>query len=937
MKKVLVLGGGVAGMTAAHELAERGYRVTVVEQRKHVPGGKARTESVTAANLRTPEGFTAQAPSPDNDPLPGEHGFRFFPGFYKHVPDTMRRIPFPGNPKGVLDNLISVEEGIFAPRFKESFPTPVRFPRSPKEFLTALGMTDHLLEQGLTEDDLSFFMSKMFQIITSCKERRMHEYSRIGWWDFVDADSRSEAFQLYLATGITRNAVATQAHKANTKTIGDIGIQLILNMATPFESADRILDGPTNQMWLDPWLTHLQENLGVEYRFGVTVEDLYFEAKGGEGTISGVQISRMVNGEKREETLQADHYVMALPVEIVSKLLEREQARADAVNLKIERENEKLQQQYLKERTPLEARKLEPLKLSIMTFDRTLAGMPKLKHEVNWMTGIQFYLREEGITITPGHINCLGSPWALTALEQMQFWPSVDLKRMGDGTIRSIISVDISDWDTLGVPEGAVFDKCAKNCTEDEIAEEVWLQLKQCLNNGSDKSKWLPDTYHAYWLDSSIEQSENPSKDGQLNINLEPLLVNQVNSWDLRPEAWTRLSNFVLAGDYVRTNTDFASMEGACEAARRAINTLLLRDGYRGEMGLAKVWELEEPAAFHPLQDRDRERYNKGLPWSHPSEIPEDLVLEVHKDIHDTVEAGKEVIRSLNPLRIASELRDKIEDFVHGEDGKTVEDQARYIMQRNAGRGFKVPTTPWVAVQTWQNLLFMHHRVRKEDIAHLIHPDLEIDEFDGSAWVTLVPMYMGRMYLSVLGEIPGTCNFPEMNLRTYVRYKGRLGVWFFRIDAPSIFANWGARTFFCMPYHEARMTCHDQGNRCNMSARHHTSRGDSGVFEGSWKPKGEAKLFGDGTLEHFLGERYTAFSSLRDAEGQWEPLKRGDMIHDEWRLYEDVDLKVTENTIWEAEGIPLMKDAPEGAKFKEATRILASDGTPCVVWPFEDV
>src|SRR4029079_11201081 len=90
-KRVAVLGGGMAGLTVAHELVERGFEVTVYE--RNVLGGKGRSIPVagTAAGGRRD--------------LPGEHGFRFFPGFYHHVPDSMRRIPFPGNANGVWDNL----------------------------------------------------------------------------------------------------------------------------------------------------------------------------------------------------------------------------------------------------------------------------------------------------------------------------------------------------------------------------------------------------------------------------------------------------------------------------------------------------------------------------------------------------------------------------------------------------------------------------------------------------------------------------------------------------------------------------------------------------------------------------------------------------------------------------------------------------------------
>ena len=80
MSRVAILGGGVAGLTAAHELAERGFEVVVLEARD-IPGGKARSLPVPGSGT----GGRAD--------LPAEHGFRFFPGFYQHVPDTMRRIP----------------------------------------------------------------------------------------------------------------------------------------------------------------------------------------------------------------------------------------------------------------------------------------------------------------------------------------------------------------------------------------------------------------------------------------------------------------------------------------------------------------------------------------------------------------------------------------------------------------------------------------------------------------------------------------------------------------------------------------------------------------------------------------------------------------------------------------------------------------------------
>ena len=80
MTTVAVLGGGVGGLTAAHELADRGFDVTVLEWREAF-GGKARSMDV-------PGSATG-----GRKPLPGEHGFRFFPGFYRHIPDTMSPHP----------------------------------------------------------------------------------------------------------------------------------------------------------------------------------------------------------------------------------------------------------------------------------------------------------------------------------------------------------------------------------------------------------------------------------------------------------------------------------------------------------------------------------------------------------------------------------------------------------------------------------------------------------------------------------------------------------------------------------------------------------------------------------------------------------------------------------------------------------------------------
>ena len=158
---------------------------------------------------------------------------------------------------------------------KPAFVAPAAFPLTPGDAGALL--RDILLIfgpiTGLTPDDLAFFGARVWQILTSCKERRLGEYEQTSWWDFIGAEGRSAAYQKFLAVGITRSLVAAKARKASTRTIGDIFVQLILTMINPTAgSTDRVLDGPTNLVWIDPWLAYLKSR-GVRYIKGAQVEN----------------------------------------------------------------------------------------------------------------------------------------------------------------------------------------------------------------------------------------------------------------------------------------------------------------------------------------------------------------------------------------------------------------------------------------------------------------------------------------------------------------------------------------------------------------------------------------------------------------------------------------------------------------------------------------
>lgn len=561
--KVVILGGGISGLSAAHELIERGFEVEVLE-RKQIAGGKARSIAATGPS-RSPGPTRSRSAHPTLPPLPGEHGFRFFPGFYRHVVNTMERIPFAGG--SVADNLVDASELKVASYDRSAFTLPGRFPRSADDLkIDVFAVLAAISGQvGVALDDGLFFATKMWQFLTSCEERRLVEYERLNWWDFIEADARSAAYRKYFGNGITRSLVAAKARRASTKTIGNIFMQIAFDILLPGVAADRLLNGPTNDVWIDPWLIYLRQR-GVQYHMGAEVRAVRCER----GRVKSVTVA--IGRSVREVT--GDYFIGALPVERMAELVEPE----------------------------------------LVAHDPSLVNLHALTEYVEWMNGIQFYLTED-VPIAHGHVIYVDTPWALTSVSQAQFWKTFDLAGYGDGTVKGVLSVDISDWDVNGGN-----GKQAQHCSREEIALETWAQLKRSLNVGGEVLR--DEHLHSWFLDPDIEDRDLDADEStpRLVTNAEPLLVNYVDTWRLRPEAVTRIPNLFLASDYVRTFTDLATMEAANEASRRAVNGVLR--AARCDAEPCQVWNLHEPEVFLPFRALDRVRYRKGLGWS-------DQVIEV--------------------------------------------------------------------------------------------------------------------------------------------------------------------------------------------------------------------------------------------------------------------------------------------------------------------
>ena len=258
--------------------------------------------------------------------LPGEHGFRFFPRFYQHVTDTMQRIPLPGD-RSVADNLVDTTRIQLCRFGRRPIELPSRYPRNWGDVRVALDDAGRLYggDFGLSHEEIAFFASRIWQIITSCHERRVNEYEKIPWWEFIDAEPRSPSYKKLLGHGVTRSLVAAKADRASTKTIGDIFVQLMFDIATPGHSSDRVLNGPTNDVWINPWLDYLIKK-GVCYHTGAKVKAVEYR----QGRIHAVSVEHAGTSTR----IEGDYFIFAIPIEDIIDLLTPEMIAA-ALNSRI--------------------------------------------------------------------------------------------------------------------------------------------------------------------------------------------------------------------------------------------------------------------------------------------------------------------------------------------------------------------------------------------------------------------------------------------------------------------------------------------------------------------------------------------------------------------------------------------------------------------------
>jgi len=544
---VAVLGGGMGGLACAHELSREGVRVTIYEGSDGL-GGKARSQYVPATGTEGRQDW------------PGEHGFRFYPAFYRHVIASMREIHDPESPTGtVAGNLVAAANAGVAIPGRGIVTTP-RKPRSLSDLRQAVA---GIREVGGSPRELARYLGVHLKYLTSCDARRDGEIEAQPWAGFIGADrgKYGAAFREVLLA-CTRTMVAMDAHRGSSRTVGRAS-SLLLADSFGDNEVDRTMMGPTTDCWLAPWQRQLRA-WGVDVRFGHRVTGL---------DLDGRRIARawVSDATGHRTAVEADAFVLAVPLDVAHRLITPQLADADP------------------------------------SLERLAGCLPD--QMTDWMAGAQFFL-DRDVPLCDGHLIFLGSPWALTAISQAQFWNrgARGMHRYGDGRLRGIVSVDVSSCFTPDADGKRLVDGRSRA----EILDRILNQLVGGLDPATGRA--LRSAVIGAHLDTELRVGP----DGVSNAAR--LLVHPPGSWQVRPEAVLTLPNLFLAADYVRTAVDLASMEGANEAGRRAARGALESMGLDGSG--VKLF------SYAPLERHRLLRHIDG--WLHGGNLPHLMDLPGH-------------------------------------------------------------------------------------------------------------------------------------------------------------------------------------------------------------------------------------------------------------------------------------------------------------------
>lgn len=599
--------------------------------------------------------------------MPGEHGYRYFPAFYRNLFDTMKRTPllerrratplerarqrewrqtihqtkraktarstaispadvdpllppeFVETGRSVFDNLLTNPNHAIADADSQR---PYEMSRSQTgttaDFLRLLRYM--MQTRGFSTEDLTSFSLKMFQYLSSCTERREAECEGVSWWDYLDADQRSAAYQQTLDQW-PQALVGLRSQEGDARSIGSVSVQLMADQLTETGYRDGTLNGPTSVAWLEPWRRYLEAR-GVTFHHGALkaihpkgddkveiIHELFATShRGSHHAGSTARPLSQPCAAPRDpfapyEAALADDamVVIATPLYDTWKVLHPERSA----------DNPKVRQRSVFHDMDNDLGKLARF-LELDTELRLEAAGPTspLQH----YAGMQFYIDFE-LGPEKGHVYYANTPWRLSSISQAQFWT-----QRNESEYLGVLSVVIGNWSING---GG--GEPAWQSSPSDIAREVWRQLTERLEHSG---RYIPEP-RAYHIDDEVRFAWDGRSVFKPADNHTPYQINRVGDWKRRPGHLREdgyavmFGRLVLAGPHMKTHTRLVTMEAANESARHAVNGLL--EAYRAQHTQAQdrvtihrchVFDIEdyEPGDLMLLKELDQKLLARGLP-----------------------------------------------------------------------------------------------------------------------------------------------------------------------------------------------------------------------------------------------------------------------------------------------------------------------------------
>ncbi|WP_339229640.1 DUF2071 domain-containing protein [Oceanobacillus sp. FSL K6-2867] len=199
----------------------------------------------------------------------------------------------------------------------------------------------------------------------------------------------------------------------------------------------------------------------------------------------------------------------------------------------------------------------------------------------------------------------------------------------------------------------------------------------------------------------------------------------------------------------------------------------------------------------------------------------------------------------------------------------------RHIFTSTQHRELPLPNKLWIFTQQWHHLLFIHMPFPEQIIKAHLPEGLELDTYDGRAWISIIPFKVTGMRLRTMPALPFLSTYLEVNVRTYVKRQGIPGVYFFSMDADKLLSVLGARVI-TLPYFHARMKMKRQKDFLYFESNRKSHR--EAAFKGRYKPISKPYYPEIQSLSYWLLERYVLWTYKHGA------LYRGDIHHTPWKI-----------------------------------------------------